>query len=493
MTDKSANNPVTFARDVIWVGVSLVFTSLLGIITLPVLTKTYSSATYGVWSQVFVTVTLLTPLVTLQFSTAIVRFLAGEDDKEKRRRWMGSMLLAVFSFACIMFLAANLLAPLLSNFLFADPAYITFVRLTFLWTFIESLYLFSISYLRARGRIKQLSVIQIILISTKILLIVLLPPLGLGLEWVIICIVAAEAVFTLGVYSLVIKDTGFLLPNFDGLTGFLAFSAPQIPSGILLWIISASDRYFITHFLNLSQTGIYSSSYLLASVITLFFAPIGYVLLPTVSRAWEQNRTMEVKNYLEYSIRFFLTLGIPAAAGVAMLSQPLLNILTTSEFLAGKGLVLLVAIGTIFQGIYQINLYVMYLVKQTKWLPLMILGATMTSAGLNFFLIPRVGIIGAGISNICAYFVLAAIVTIWAHKVLHYGIDLKYLGKVITATLVMAVCLNFITIDGIVGIALSIMVAVVVLVMVLLLLKAFSSQDRQLVKRTFVSFMPWMH
>ena len=96
-------------------------------------------------------------------------------------------------------------------------------------------------------------------------------------------------------------------------------------------------------------------------------SPIAFVIFPWVSRLWEENRIPAVKSYFEYAARLFLTLAIPSALGMFILSQPLLKILTTSEYLAGGVLVLLVAIGTIFLGIYQINVYIVLLAKKTKW------------------------------------------------------------------------------------------------------------------------------
>jgi O-antigen/teichoic acid export membrane protein len=492
-SEKTSNTPVKFARDVIWVGIYLLFTSLFGIITLPILTKSINSTIYGVWAQIIVTVSLLTPILVLYFNTAAVRFLAGEQDKEKRRRYFGAMLFVILIFSSSVFIIANLFAPMLSTFLFASPEYVNFARLTFLWTFIDALFFFAISYLRARGQIKRLSLIQILFLTFKIILVVTLPLLGLGLAWTIAFIIIVEIFFTACVYYLIIRDIGFPRPNTAGLSTFLAFSAPQIPSGILLWIINASDRYFITHFLGLSQTGIYSSSFLLASVIILFYAPIGYVLLPTLSIAWEKNKMDEVRNYLEYSTRLFLTLAIPATVGITLMSQPLLNLLTTSEFLAGSQLVLLIAIGTMFLGIFEMNVYIIYLVKKTKWMPLMILAASIISVGMNLVLIPRIGINGAAISNVTAYFVLASIVTIWARKALNYTIDLLYLGKVAASSLIIGVCIFFIDVNGIVEIALAVLLAVIIMISMLFLLKAFSQDDRSLIKKILGGFIPWLN
>ena len=77
---------------------------------------------------------------------------------------------------------------------------------------------------------------------------------------------------------------GWPLPNSIGLTKYLAFSVPQIPGAILLWIIGTSDRYFITHFLGLSKTGIYTSSDTLRRIAWIILRPDSIRALPNVSQ-----------------------------------------------------------------------------------------------------------------------------------------------------------------------------------------------------------------
>jgi O-antigen/teichoic acid export membrane protein len=225
---------------------------------------------------------------------------------------------------------------------------------------------------------------------------------------------------------------------------------------------------------------------MLGGLVALFGSPINFVLLPTISKAWEQNRKQDVKNYFEYSIKLFLTLAIPAAAGLCILSQPLLKLLTTSEYMVGSGLVLLVAVGAIFSGIYGINVFIVYLLKQTKWLPLMIVAVSVTNVGLNLVLTPSIGIIGSAISNIISYFMLSLIVFVWARKRFKYDVDFRYLGKVIAATLGMALCLHYLKVGGVSGIILSTIVGITVFCIILLLLRAFSDQDKRLIKQLFV-------
>jgi len=252
---------------------------------------------------------------------------------------------------------------------------------------------FFVSYMQARGRIRLLSVRQIIMALLTLGIVIFMANRGIQLEWVVVSAIGVWVLFTLIFFIMLVREVGWPLPNITGLKSYLAFSAPQMPGGILLWIILSSDRYLITHFLNLSETGIYNSSYALGSLISLFYFPIQFVLYPTLSRLWDEKRIHDVKNYLEYCSRLFLTLAIPAAAGIALLSQPLLKILTTSQFLVGDVLVLLISIGTLFLGIYQINVNIVMLLKKTKLLPLLIGVSSIVSIVINVILIPRFGLI----------------------------------------------------------------------------------------------------
>jgi O-antigen/teichoic acid export membrane protein len=259
---------------------------------------------------------------------------------------------------------------------------------------------------------------------------------------------------------------------------------------VLLWVISLSDRYFVTHFLGLAQNGIYSSSTTIANLTQIFFMPIAYVLFPVVSRLWKQKNIDDIKSYFSYSVRLFLTAAIPGAVGIAILSQPLLRLLTTSEFLVGEELVLLLAVGMIFFGVYQININLILLGKHDKYLPFLTAAASVTSVVLNILLIPHLGLMGAAVSNCASYFVLAVIVTLWARKTLTYYFDYKYIGKVAASSLVMLIVLNFLKTSSILGIILAVILGTAVFVAGLYVLRAFTEQDKQLIKRTLTNLMP---
>jgi O-antigen/teichoic acid export membrane protein len=63
-----------FAQRVGLVGITNLIFSLRGLI--PILTKTLGASGYGIWAQIIVTISLITPIVMLGLPSAMVRFLA---------------------------------------------------------------------------------------------------------------------------------------------------------------------------------------------------------------------------------------------------------------------------------------------------------------------------------------------------------------------------------------------------------------------------------
>ncbi len=482
MVRHPVTEPQKFAGDLFWVAASNLTVPLVGLITLPALTKNYPAATYAVWIQSVFVVWLISFVLNLGLGNAVVRFLAAEDDRPMRRRALGAMLWPTLAFACLIIISSMFLRQDLSKILFATPEYAYLVPLIFLWAALEAVFSLLISYLLARRRIKRMSILQVSLTVFKMAVIVIMAVAGYSLGWIMGCVLAGETILVGVVFGMTVREIGWPWPALTGLKGYLAFSIPLMPSGVLFWAISASDRYFITNLLNLSQAGIYSASFSICTLMSVFYSPIQVALFPVLSRLWEQKQQSKVRNYLEYSNKLFLALAIPGAAGLYILSQPLLGILTTPDYMAGGGLVLLIALAIILSGLFQINVFVILLVQKTKWLMPIIATAAVANIGVNLALIPLIGIIGAAISGVVSYLILAVAVIVWARKVIGFAIGIKFLTKVIIGASLMAVCVSFIQISGIFGIVAVAIAGVIIFSLWMWLVRAFSTEDWKLIK-----------
>ena len=377
----------------------------------------------------------------------------------------------------------------LSLLLFKTSIYSPYIILTFIWASTGAIFSYLLSYWRANDNIKKLSIINIIVYTLKFIPLIVLAVLHYPLWLIIITQLGVEFIFILLLFTSITKKIGLKKPNTAHIKKYLSFGVPQIPSAALLWIMDSSDRYLITGFLGLSQTGIYSASYGIGTLMYLFYFPISFVVFPVVTRLWEKGDISGVKRYLEYSTKIFLFLGIPGFAGIYVLSKPLLVILSTSAFAVGGGiLTFLIALSTIFLGIYQINLYIIYLIERVKLMPIIVGLSALTNILINIVLIPKIGIIGAAISTLVSYALLALIVMIWAKSSIGYRFDPIFISKVIISSFLMLLIIQFIPVTNIITLLIAILVGTIVYVVFTLILKTFSVEDKKYLYNLISSF-----
>lgn len=481
MDDKKNNKMdyIRFTSDVVWVSLYNMIVFLLSFFTLPTLTKSLGTELYGLWNQILVTVGLLTPILTLHLGTATVRYIAGEKRKDVISQTFANMFWMIIFVITSILIISILFKSIFSEIMFNNVIFAPFVILTFVLAGISAIYNFLTTYLRARGRIKQLSIINIISCLLTTTSLIILAMLGYSLEFMIYMNLIINFIFVSFLLIGIKKEIGLRKPNFKNLRKYLAFSIPQIPTGILLWVMNLSDRYFITFFLGLSQTGIYSASYNIGYIITAFYMPLNFVLYPVVSKYWNKGELTVVKNYFEYSTKIFLVFAIPGSVGLYVLSEPLLEILTTSEFVVGGSLTFFVAVGAIFLGIFQNNIYIIYLIEKTKYVPLITGTAAILNIAINIILIPQIGIMGAAISTLIAYLILSLIASLWTRRVVNYSINPLFLVKVIISSIIMGLVIKYIALASILTILLCIIVGTIVYFSCIFSLKTLSTTEKE--------------
>ena len=71
--------------------------------------------------------------------------------------------------------------------------------------------------------------------------------------------------------------------------------------------------------------GIYSAVCSFGSLIQLFVSPLQLILLPELSKLYDENNIDEVIIYMSHSLRYFLLITLPAVFGLLALAKPLLR------------------------------------------------------------------------------------------------------------------------------------------------------------------------
>ena len=109
---------VKFIKRIGIVGIANILISISGLIFIPIITKSFSTADYGVWSQVNTFVSLVPNIVNLGLPYTMVRFLAAEKDKTIIKQSFYSMMLLVLASTIVMIVSLSIFSNQIALALF---------------------------------------------------------------------------------------------------------------------------------------------------------------------------------------------------------------------------------------------------------------------------------------------------------------------------------------------------------------------------------------
>ena len=390
-----------FTKDVGLVGITELAIALKGLIVMPIITKLLGPQNFGVWSQLVVTIALIAPLATLGLPYAMVRFLAAEKNKDKFRDGVWSVVAIVFCVALAVCLLIAAFSTPIAKFFGGDQILVQILALAIVIECLNQVLFNVFRTLQEIGRYSFFTALQVFgevgLVSSLILS-------GNGLTGATFSLLAIRLVVFIIMGTTIIFKIGIKLPAFTQLKDYLFFSLPNLISGIAFWIVQSSNRYLIGFFSGAIAVGYFVPAYTIGNIIALFFAPLSFILPAILSKLYDENKIDAVKFYLKYSLKYFLAIAIPAIVGLSSLSRQLLERFSTAE-IADKAyyVVLPVAIGTAFYGIYNIFVQILVLCKQTKAVGAIWSKAALLSLVASLLFIPRFGIMGAATALLAAF------------------------------------------------------------------------------------------
>jgi len=192
------------------------------------------------------------------------------------------------------------------------------------------------------------------------------------------------------------------------------FGMPLVPSALALWTINWVDREFVVWYKGLPEAGVYSAAVKIASVITFLMVAFR-TAWPAFAYSIEDER--DAKRTYAFVLTYLLAFTSWAALALGALAPWWVRLLTSPHYQrAEKGVALLAFAGAVYAG-YTVLAIGSGRARRTQ-LNWVVTGfGALVNVGLNFWLIPRWGMVGASISTLAAYVVLFAGMTLYAQHV----------------------------------------------------------------------------
>jgi O-antigen/teichoic acid export membrane protein len=199
------------------------------------------------------------------------------------------------------------------------------------------------------------------------------------------------------------------------LSSLSRYGGPLALTAALSFIIGSSDRFLIGWLLDDAAVGRYAVAYDLTSAsIGLLLMIVNLAAYPLVVRALEDHGLERARQQLVASSTALLAIGLPATIGLIVLARPLAGVLLGAEFEADAAMLIpLIAIAALLRDMKAFYFDLAFHLGRNTVVQIWVsLAAASVSIGLNLWLIPTFGLIGAASANISAY--ALALVLSWA-------------------------------------------------------------------------------
>jgi O-antigen/teichoic acid export membrane protein len=199
------------------------------------------------------------------------------------------------------------------------------------------------------------------------------------------------------------------------------FGMPLVPSALALWTINFVDREFVIWYKGVAENGVYSAAVKIAGVIT--FVMVAFrTAWPAFAYSIDDDR--DAKRTYSYVLTYLLTFASWMSLALGALAPWLVELLTNPRYQrAEKGVALLAFAGAVYAG-YTVLAIGSGRARKTQFNWVVTGIGAAVNVGLNFWLIPEYGMVGAAISTLAAYVALFVGMTVYAQSV--YRVDYQW-------------------------------------------------------------------
>jgi O-antigen/teichoic acid export membrane protein len=386
---------------------------ILATLLLPLYTHYLTPGTYGRVEIVTATTAVLAILLQLGIGNAFFRFYFDVKDTAGRLTVVRTAFWFTMASSTVGLLLGVVFAGPIGHWigLGHDP---TLVRAGAVGLWAQTNY----QQLTALFRVEERSIAYAIASVANVLITVVAMVVFVAyFHWGAVGLVVGNFTGTLVVYvALVAYRTEQLGLEFDRelFRRMQIFGLPLVPSAVALWVINWVDREFVVWYKGLTEAGVYSAAVKIASVIT--FVMVAFrTAWPAFAYSIEDDS--EARRTYSFVLTYLLALASWVALGLGALAPWWTRLLTAPQYeRAEKGVALLAFAGAVYAG-YTVLAIGSGRARRTQLNWVVTGTGAAVNIGLNFWLIPAYGMVGAAISTAAAYAALFAGMTLYAQHV----------------------------------------------------------------------------
>ncbi len=466
--------------NVVYNSTSILISSLAGVLVTVYLARVLKPELFGIYSLTISTAFLLMTFTDLGVNTTLIRYVAdsyGKKEYELMRGYIRSLgklkLVLTFTVSLTLFLSSDVLSlkvfhkPLLSIPLKVVSAYV----------FLFSLLGFVNGIFNAFNDFKANLIRSLTYEFSRLLFILIFVSMGLAVVGAVLGFVVASLVSLIVLIVLLLSKYSFILGKAERIDWrrVLRF-ASYLTLGSVTWVVFAYvDSVMIGIFLPAEDVGFYRAAYNIVGAIS------GFVSIPAVLfPVFVQLEGRDLRNAFNRAFKYSSTLAFPIVFGLIIVGKPLIEFVYGTDYLPAVNAldVLSFLILSSALGFWS----VIFNAKEKPEYPVYVtFVAMLMNVVLNYIMILRWGIVGAGIatvmSNIFSWISLAYL----SRKMFGISFSINDVFKPLISSIIMFTVLLKFKLSMLLGVA----VGALVYLAVLTVLKGLTREDIAYLRTVF--------
>lgn len=469
-------------------GLGNAFLKILGLLTVPIFTRVFLPADYGVISLVAMIISFLSLLLIFGMDSATARSYYEYKKHQDKNQIISSSFWFLVIWAVLFLTICGLFTNQFSLIAFRTSQYRLLFILAFGTAFLTLLINFAKNILRLEFKAKLFTTVVIVnglLVTGLNIFFVVALKFGL-LGYFVGGLLGTVTSFILAI--VLIRKRLILQISWPKLKRMLLFGSMLVPTSVAYFVFDLSDRFFISRYNSLTELGLYALAINVSSLIVFFSSALGQAWSPYIMKIYFESKTT-YKKLVSQALIYFLVFFFSLSLLLVLFTPELLRIFTTESYFGAARAVGPLAVAMVFLATTQISILGITISEKTKYLALFAGIAALVNIGLNFLLIPRYGMVGAAWATAISYLILTLSYFYRSQKLIPLAFNLRKIFSIsIVGLFLILVIPGLIHFATLTNITLKSLTFVIFLIM-LYLLGVFERQDLLFMKRFLLRFV----
>lgn len=400
-------------------GISATLGKSLSFFLIPYLTRIMPTGVYGHYSYVYALIPFANVLLTMGMATGFFRYIHHAEGIEQKRKLFMTLWISISTFSLLFFaVGSSILASGVWLMVFALIA-------------VDNIAALPLSSLRAEGRARYYTVVNVTSIAINVLVCVLfyntIENAAQTIYWALLANLIASSVTLLMLIATIRRFFAltFCVATFKKVAqyslplmaaGLLGVSSDFIDRQLLVWLLPAGTGF--------DEVGIYGSVAKLASLMIIFRQIYSLGSEPFFLQKFSKD---DFERLNAASLKYFAIAGLFIFLVITLFSD-VFGLILGENFRVGLGMLPLLLLANLFSGLL-INLSFWYKVADMTRIAIWVtLTGVILTVGTNLLLIPIMGYQGSAVARVVA--TLATVVVCWALGQKYYPVryDLRRIG-----------------------------------------------------------------